>query len=268
MLASLFTRLSNKSRLIPPPHRPQLIVGPQHAVADFRPAPEETCFCSSGKTFALCCGARAEKRPPPYGVFVEEDYLSLRMAKELRHIADKCYGERLKVIGELSAPGNMVMVEDTRRVSDHLVLDEHQTLVNTIVKTAFRELTGRYIGRRLEWYELPQILRYKPGGFYAKHADSDNFDSSTQRWNRTIDRDLSLLIYLNDDYEGGTLWFENFNFRLRPKAGMAVLFPSDSRFVHEAEMLTRGQRYVIVSWAAVKGVSKVAPRPPEIAQFF
>ena len=189
-------------------------------------------------------------------------------AAELRALADQCEGERLKVIHESSTPDNMVLVEDERRVSDRVQLGEHQARINELVKSAYLELTAKYIGRQLAWYELPQMLRYKPGGFYVKHADCENMDPQTYTWSRTVDRDLSLLIYLNDDYKGGALYFEKFNYKLRPKAGMAVLFPSDNRYLHEAQMLTSGERYAIVSWAAVKDVPKIAQKPSDIAIFF
>ena len=76
-----------------------------------------------------------------------------------------------------------------------------------------------------------------------------------------------MLIYLNDDFKGGMLRFDRFNYRVKPRAGMAVLFPSDCRYIHEAENVTDGVRYAIVSWASVNGVDKICTRPPEPAIF-
>jgi predicted 2-oxoglutarate/Fe(II)-dependent dioxygenase YbiX len=82
---------------------------------------------------------------------------------------------------------------------------------------------------------------------------------------RLRDRDLSLLIYLNDDFTGGGLTFTHFNFHFRPEPGDLLVFPSDNRYVHQAEKVESGVRYVIVSWAALKGVPRVAGQPPENA---
>ena len=73
-----------------------------------------------------------------------------------------------------------------------------------------------------------------------------------------IDRDLSVLIYLNDDFEGGEVNFSNFGFDIKPSSGLLIAFPSDHRYLHAAQLVTSGVRYAIVSWAAIIG----GPRAP------
>jgi predicted 2-oxoglutarate/Fe(II)-dependent dioxygenase YbiX len=171
------------------------------------------------------------------------------------------------VIDRTSTSDDIKLVEDDRRVSDRVKLGPHQQKINQIVHKAFVDLARKYYDAEIDWFETPQMLRYSPGGFYVAHADSENMNPQTRTWTKAIDRDLSLLIYLNNDYKGGELRFDKFNFRLRPRAGMAVMFPSDNRYMHEAETITEGQRYAIVSWAAVSGVRKVGKQPPKAAMF-
>lgn len=268
MFNTLIDRLRGKAREIPAEKRPPLILPPSMGIPDYVPDPAEDCFCGSEKFFKSCCGSKENKRKPPYGVFVTPNYMDAIDASELREIADLCEGKRLMVIDNSSTSDNMKLVEDKRRVSDRVELGPYQKRINEIVEKAFIELSQYHIGCDLEWYERPQLLRYRAGGFYVKHADNENMDPERRTWSKTIDRDLSLLIYLNDDFEGGDLYFEKFNYHLKPKAGMAVLFPSDNRYLHEAQTITKGTRYAIVSWAAVKGVSKVRKTPPEGAIFF
>lgn len=113
-----------------------------------------------------------------------------------------------------------------------------------------------------EWFERPEILRYKPGGFYKPHADADNWDRAQGVWTRGMDRDFSLLIYLNDDFSGGELEFSQFGFLIRPEAGMLVCFPSDHRYVHAARPTKQGIRYAIVSWAAARGSRRIHDSMP------
>lgn len=240
-------------------------IGP---TADFAPRDDELCFCASGKPFSECCGSLAESRPPPYGVFVVEHYLAPAVTRDLADFARARSGERLMVIDrEASTADNIVKVEDQRRVSERVDLGPRRLEVNQLVETIFRDMANNYVGRRLDWYEAPELMRYRAGGLYIKHADSQNMNPDTRQWTKVIDRDLSLLVYLNDDYEGGALRFDKFRYRLRPRAGMAVLFPSDNRYVHAAERVTAGERYVIVSWASVHGVPKIGKKPPEPALF-
>ncbi len=228
----------------------------------------EPCLCGSGDPFEVCCASRESPRKPPYGVFVFENYLDADSAREWIEYAEQCRRQRLLVIDQnASTPDNIVKVEDSRRVAERVDLGTRHAQLNELVAKAYVDLADRCFGRSLDWYETPELMRYSPGGFYVKHADSQNFNPSTQSWTKVIDRDLSLLIYLNDDFEGGALHFNRFNYRLQPKAGMAVIFPSDSRYVHTAETVTRGTRYAVVSWASVRGVPKIAAKPPVPAIF-
>lgn len=44
---------------------------------------------------------------------------------------------------------------------------------------------------------------------------------------------------------------------------MLMHFPSDARYAHCAEPVTRGERHVIASWAAAVGTDRVRPGPPQ-----
>lgn len=244
----------------------ELIIPTTVPVADFCPRNDESCFCGSTKPFKKCCGSLESNRLPPYGVFVHENYLSEDLCRKWVDYADAQPGERLLVIDHAaSTPDNIVKVIDPRRVAERIELGARRAELITQVRDIMIDLARKSFGVELDWYEAPEMMRYRPGGFYVKHADSQNFDPRTELWSKVIDRDISLLLYLNDAYTGGLLSFEKFNYRLRPRAGMAVVFPSDSRYLHTAQNVDSGVRYAVVSWAAVKGVAKISPIPPEPA---
>lgn len=122
--------------------------------------------------------------------------------------------------------------------------------------------------RSLEWMEMPHVLRYEPGGYYVSHADSAQRDEATKTWYKVNDRDLSLLMYVNDEFTGGGLSFTRFNCRFKPNVGDVLVFPSDHRYEHCAHVVDSGIRYAIASWASVRGVKKVLPQPPDHAIMF
>lgn len=62
------------------------------------------------------------------------------------------------------------------------------------------------------------IRRYKTGGNMGAHVDKNTE-------NPLNSMDWTALIYLNDDYEGGELVFENLGIELKPSAGSVVFFP-------------------------------------------
>ena len=48
---------------------------------------------------------------------------------------------------------------------------------------------------------------------------------------------------------------------------MLVAFPSDHRYLHAAETIESGNRYALVSWAAIRGSQRVNPEPPTTALY-
>ena len=92
--------------------------------------------------------------------------------------------------------------------------------------------------------EINQIdlLKYTSGGKYEIHTDHYTFSP----------RHLSIIINLNDEYEGGDLVFtdqkENEIKRFKLEKGSIVFFPSNFMYPHSIQPITKGTRYSIVSW--------------------
>lgn len=105
--------------------------------------------------------------------------------------------------------------------------------------------------------EPPQFLRYDVHGHYDMHNDSESYVDG--KLTRVIERDVSILMYLNDDYEGGQIEFTKLGITLRPKVGMLLAFPSYLEFEHKVHPVTRGVRYNIVSWVGTR--ERIYERP-------
>tara|TARA_A100001037_G_C15149347_1_gene638191 strand:- start:1368 stop:1916 length:549 start_codon:yes stop_codon:yes gene_type:complete len=86
------------------------------------------------------------------------------------------------------------------------------------------------------------LLKYSVGGKYEVHTD--HFTTSV--------RNLSVIINLNEGYEGGDLVFTNQQQkevkRMKLGKGSIVFFPSNFMYPHCIEPITKGVRYSIVSW--------------------
>ena len=67
-------------------------------------------------------------------------------------------------------------------------------------------------------------------------------------------RTISVIIFLNNDYEGGELNFHNpFNNNeiyktIKPAPGRCIMWPSNFVYPHSVSKVTKGTRYAIVSW--------------------
>jgi hypothetical protein len=83
------------------------------------------------------------------------------------------------------------------------------------------------------------LLSYKTGQFYTEHTDGG-----------IKNRVLTLILILNNDYEGGKLQFFSGKYVPKLKKGSLVLFPSNFMFPHEVTKVESGTRYSIVCWVS------------------
>ena len=110
-------------------------------------------------------------------------------------------------------------------------------------------------------YEPVQFLGYPVGGHYKGHNDGETFNMQTRQWEKIMDRDVSFLFYLNDQYGGGELEFPDLGLTIKPKKGMMIAFPSYKDFAHKVHPVTWGHRYSLVSWVATqKNLYDTIPR--------
>jgi predicted 2-oxoglutarate/Fe(II)-dependent dioxygenase YbiX len=105
-----------------------------------------------------------------------------------------------------------------------------------------RERAALHFGVELTEMESPQFLRYRPGDFFIRHMDQAR-DGSNRR-------QVSFIVFLNADFEGGALKFGGLAgtivLTVPATEGLLVLFRSD--WVHEVEPVTRGERFTLVGW--------------------
>ncbi len=229
----------------------------------FAPARAEPCFCGSGKRFRNCCGSRKKDRPPPRGVGIVHEFLDAGLCKAwIDHLAQQPR-QPLGTIETLDGGvSHFETTHDADRITDLVKAGSLRGEINRQIERAYRKVIAPACERQFAWFEYPQVLRYQAGGWYRAHADSELMAPDGKSWGKGIDRDISLLLYLNDDFEGGELSFYNFNYSHRPRTGDLVFFPSDHRYVHEARPVKKGIRWVVVSWAAYKDEPRVRATPP------
>ncbi|CAJ1445940.1 unnamed protein product [Effrenium voratum] len=103
-----------------------------------------------------------------------------------------------------------------------------------------------------------RISQYKEGEHFAPHCDGMYANDADEC---SI---YSLVLYLNDNFEGGELAFED-GTSFVPRAGSAVLFPHDLK--HSAEAVTHGAKYVARSELMFRCIDRrPAPSKPQYAE--
>lgn len=105
-----------------------------------------------------------------------------------------------------------------------------------------------------------EIKKYEAGTFMGAHYDQQEGDQRLK---------YSLVMYLNDDYEGGELSFnvkpgiitgtenaaredfldpnnnDKIMFHIKPEAGSVIIFPSTSPYNHTAHLVKSGFKYMV-----------------------
>lgn len=130
-------------------------------------------------------------------------------------------------------------------------------------KNLVLDLINPYYGFKIQGLEKPQVLCYGPGGHYKPHVDAEAMYTDPDGsivWKKVMNRDLSTLLYLNDNFEGGDLVFPDFGIRIRPEPGLFVAFPSTHHFEHGVEPIVSGNRYTVVNWMTVEGFDRIEDR--------
>jgi hypothetical protein len=87
--------------------------------------------------------------------------------------------------------------------------------------------------------------KWDVGGFAAPHSDNSDFDGTPNAFE--INKYVGIL-YLNDDYEGGTLYFPEHGIEFKPSANSFICFPGGVENIHGVKEILKGTRYTMVSF--------------------
>ncbi|UPT62809.1 MAG: 2OG-Fe(II) oxygenase [Hyphomonadaceae bacterium JAD_PAG50586_4] len=108
--------------------------------------------------------------------------------------------------------------------------------------------------------ERMNVLRYEPGQEYKPHYDFIRpWEPEALGYAAELaemgQRAVTVLIYLNDDYEGGETVFPRLNLAFKGKAGDALIFWNVSRAgelerdsLHAGAPVTAGEKWVLSQW--------------------
>lgn len=160
-------------------------------------------------------------------------------------------------------------VDKTIRDTQHIGMGPIQDKIIELMRNTVKHVVNPFYGVEICESEVPQILSYGIGGHYCPHVDGESLWQTPDGeliWKKSVERDLSMVFYLNDDFEGGDFIFPDLKIRVRPEPGMLVCFPSNHHYKHGVEPVTKGKRYSIVCWAKVKGFPTMEDQNRELSQ--
>lgn len=152
------------------------------------------------------------------------------------------YWQRAGTVGDgvyQNARTNKILsVSELAQVADSPTLQAiHNQFYNLLMATTV-PYANMFKIREPFFHEGYNILKYSPGEEYKFHYDSGT----------AMGRVVSVLVYLNSDYEGGELEFPHFGIKIKPQPGMMLIFPSNFAYGHIAHPVTSGTKYSFVTW--------------------
>ena len=191
-----------------------------------------------------------------FGMFVQHDFLA----------ADECERLLSEAISAASKPatvrqaGANVVDENYRRSRIAEVPAESVALVSTRLE-ALRPTLENHFQVRTTGCRTPEVLVYRPGDFFAAHADSVTTRAEDDEV--VTGRLISTIVFVNGESEtaeegcftGGTLGFFGLiddprmadrEFGLTGQPGLLVAFRPE--IVHRIAPVTSGERCTIVTW--------------------
>ena len=145
----------------------------------------------------------------------------------------------------LTGPDGSIQIKDIR--NNDRVMFQNREIANDLWEWAqdFVPLEWEE-ARAIGINEMIRIYRYDPGQKFNWHQDfpfeRDNGEASK----------LTILVYLNEDFEGGATSFEDSyseesfeEFSVVPQTGMALFF--EHQVHHKGEQVSEGRKYVLRS---------------------
>ena len=116
--------------------------------------------------------------------------------------------------------------------------NERLTSINKKVRNAIVNSSKDYANEHnidLGYLTPISIAKYSTGKEMGSHIDSYDDERSPV---------LSVVLYINDNYDGGELYFKEQEVLIKPTAGSLIAFPSVDPYYHQSMVVTKGLKYM------------------------
>ena len=158
--------------------------------------------------------------------------------EEREHIIKEASG-KLKT----STVSENFKVDENIRKSETAWLDLEDPVVNRVVRRCMK-----LMDRPMQNCEKLQVLRYQPGGHYKPHQDTFSDTKGNKRM-------YTVILALNDDYEGGETEFPNLRKKYKLKEGDGLFFHTldnyeliTSKALHGGRPVKSGEKWICNLW--------------------
>tara|TARA_R100000278_G_C5474160_1_gene165671 strand:- start:1433 stop:2047 length:615 start_codon:yes stop_codon:yes gene_type:complete len=173
-----------------------------------------------------------------------ENFITREEAKYLMNMIDK-YANKSMVV----ARGKQMNKFSEARTSYTSNLIANDPTVETLHKRI-----AKYLGQPLHKGESLQGQRYEKGQYFRTHKDYFEGDTYDKNCLSSGNRTYTFMLYLNDNFDGGTTNFPYLKKEIKPVACKAVVWNNlqnghpNEYMQHSGEEVKSGVKYIITSW--------------------
>ena len=173
-----------------------------------------------------------------------KNFLNREECLELIKMIDKNHHPSSVVEG-----GDDVSSYSSNRTSSTCNLDH----TNPLVKKVHNKIAN-FLGLDVLKGEHVQGQLYEEGQYFKLHQDFFSGPAYDKHCLASGNRSHTLMVYLNDNFEGGGTNFSNLKTIVNPEEGKAVAWQNMSEgkcldeALHEGMPITKGKKYIITSW--------------------
>ena len=196
-----------------------------------------------------------------HGIVLFEDILSKEMLDEidLSLIEDQVEAQQLHKIKDKTfmESGHLVMEEEFSFIPTRYHKKVNEISFVKILDDSLYEALVEYCkifpiaAESITNYSAAHFIKYPPKTLMGPHSDvtlgykPDTVEpTSTMALGNTI----TASIFLNNEFEGGSVHFVNWDIEVMPKAGSALFYPSNYIGAHEVKEVTSGFRWVYLAF--------------------
>lgn len=185
--------------------------------------------------------------PLGHDIFLVRHLLAPSLCEHIIQVAECCSFQPAGIL--LEAVDRQVRSNDLLKLggAEPLLRSTNDLLLGQVAIA--QSLLFQEYGIPFPYAEPCSILRYREGQFYHRHVDNLLLSSRFQELEQGIPtRDISVVGYLNETFEGGETHFDRQGITVTPEAGAVLLFPSYFTHPHESLPVKQGQKYAFTSW--------------------
>jgi prolyl 4-hydroxylase len=134
-----------------------------------------------------------------------------------------------------------------RTLFEHDITDPYiQSIMKDTIRQGISLIKQEVSNGKSIYCEHLSMARWPVGYELRPHADAEN--PVGQKKHEFSWRDFACITFLNDDFEGGNLYFPELDIEIIPEPGNSICFPGTLNYLHGVKKIISGVRYTIASF--------------------